>query len=71
VQVVSMLICVAFCVDRHKARRLWAAPVAVRDLSRRDCSDWRHSPLICVVHKERVRPAQTLYSQSHLRVSDQ
>jgi hypothetical protein len=72
VQVVLVLTCVALCVDWHMALRLGAASMAMNDLPPRKRGGGRHSPLVCVVRRASVRPAQMPYhSKSHFRVGDQ
>jgi hypothetical protein len=72
VQVVLVLICVALCVDWQMALRLGAASMAMNDLPPRNRGGGRHSPLVCVVRRASVRPAQMPYHRkSHFRVGDQ
>jgi hypothetical protein len=72
VQVVLVLICVALCVDWYRALRLGDASMAINDLPPRNRGGGRHSPLVCVVRRASVRPAQmTYHSKSHFRVRDQ
>jgi hypothetical protein len=72
VQVVSVLIGVALCVDWRRALRLGSASMVMNNVPPRDRGGGRHSPLVYVVRRASVRPAQMLYrSKAHFRAGDQ
>jgi hypothetical protein len=72
VQVASVLICVALCVDWRTALRLRSASVAMNDVPPRDRGGGRLSPLVCVVRGASVRPApMPHHDKGHFRAGDQ
>jgi hypothetical protein len=70
VDVVLVLICVALCVDSHRALRMGAASRAMNYLPPRDRGEGCHSQLVCggrdVVRRASARRAQMVdHVKSH------